>query len=202
MSRNRLEIIVIILGIILTGCLKHEIKNSGTKGQNIICFGDSITCGYGAAVGQDYPAGLAKLLKLPVINAGIDGDTTFLALDRLDSDVLSKNPRLVIVEFCGNDFIKKIPKEDTLKNLSKIIDRIQEKGAMVALVDISSGMFFQEYRQAFKKLAIEKGAIFIPVVLSKIITNPAMKSDFLHPNARGYKIVANRVYKVISRYIK
>ncbi|MDO8489446.1 MAG: hypothetical protein Q7S42_04990, partial [Candidatus Omnitrophota bacterium] len=92
--------------------------------------------------------------------------------------------------------------EDTLKNLSKIIDRIQEKGAMVALVDISSGMFFQEYRQAFKRLATEKGAIFIPVVLSKIITNPAMKSDFLHPNARGYKIVADRVCRVISRHIK
>jgi lysophospholipase L1-like esterase len=63
-------------------------------------------------------------------------------------------------------------------------------------------MFFQEYRRVFKKLAAEKRAIFIPVVLSKIITNPAMKSDFFHPNARGYKIIANRVYSAISRYIQ
>ncbi len=188
--------------IIFSGCAKREIKNADSKGKVIICFGDSLTFGYGANLGEDYPAELAKLVKLPVINAGGDGDTTFIALERLDNDVLAKNPRLVIVEFCGNDFLKKIPKEDTVKNLSKIIDRIQEKGAMVALVDISSGMFFQEYRRAFKKLAAEKRAIFIPVVLSKIITNPSMKSDFFHPNARGYRIIARRIYQAVSPYIK
>lgn len=181
---------------------KKEIRNIGSKGENIICFGDSLTFGYGASPGEDYPAVLEKLVKLPVINAGKDGDTTFTALERLDNDVLAKNPRLVIVEFCGNDFLKKIPKEDTIKNLDKIISRIQEKGSMAALVDISAGMFFQEYRQAFKKLADKKKAVFIPVVLSRIITNPSMKSDFFHPNFRGYKIIAKRVHRVISRYIE
>ena len=202
MKINKLQLGFIIFSIILSGCAKPEIKNLGATGKNIICFGDSITFGYGASNGEDYPAYLKKLTSIPVINAGVDGDTSFSALERLQNDVLSNDPRLVIVEFCGNDFIKKIPQEDTLKNLSKIIQRIQEKGAMVALVDISSGMFFQEYRNAFKKLAAEKGAIFIPVVLSKIITNPVMKSDFFHPNARGYKIVAGRIYNAIKRYIK
>lgn len=202
MKINKLQLGFIIFSIILSGCAKPEIKNLGATGKNIICFGDSITFGYGASNGEDYPAYLKKLTSIPVINAGVDGDTSFSALERLQNDVLANDPRLVIVEFCGNDFIKKIPQEDTLKNLSKIIQRIQEKGAMVALVDISSGMFFQEYRNAFKKLAAEKGAIFIPVVLSKIITNPVMKSDFFHPNARGYKIVAGRIYNAIKRYIK
>ena len=186
----------------MVGCFKPEIKNFDARGANIICFGDSITFGYGANPGEDYPTALRKMVKLPVINAGVDGDTTFAALERLENDVLLKNPRLVIVEFCGNDFLKKIPKEDTVRNLKAIISRIQDKGAMVALVDISAGMFFSEYRAAFKKLANQKKVIFIPEVLNKIITNPAMKSDFLHPNARGYKIVASRVYNAISRYIK
>lgn len=201
MKINKLMAVVCSI-IIICGCAKHEIKNLDARGKTIVCFGDSITFGYGVAPGGNYPAELAKLVKLPVINAGVDGDTSLLALERLDDDVLARDPRLVIVEFCANDFIKKITKEDTLNNLSKIIDRIQAKGAMVALVDISSGMFFQEYRQAFRKLAFNKGAIFIPVVLSKIITNPAMKSDFFHPNARGYKIIASRVYNVIDRYIR
>ena len=188
--------------VLLIGCTKREIKNLNSRGKSIICFGDSITFGYGAASGEDYPAELAKLVKFPVINAGVDGDTTSAALGRLENDVLVKDPRLVIVEFCGNDFIKKVPKEETVNNLSKIIDRIQEKGAMAALVDISSGMFFQEYRQAFKRLAAEKRAIFIPVILSKIITNPAMKSDFFHPNARGYKLIASRIHRAIDRHIK
>ena len=188
--------------IIFSGCANYEIKNLDAKGSSIICFGDSVTFGYGANPGEDYPAALGKMVKLPVINAGVDADTTFAALERLENDVLVKSPRLVIVEFCGNDFFKKIPKEETVKNLAKIISRIQDTGAMVALVDISAGMFFKEYRQAFKKLAHEKKAIFIPAVLSKIITNPSMKSDFLHPNARGYKIVADRIHQAIAAYIK
>ncbi|MFH1281676.1 MAG: GDSL-type esterase/lipase family protein [Candidatus Omnitrophota bacterium] len=186
----------------LAGCFKPEIKNLNAQGANIICFGDSITFGYGAGLKEDYPTALGKLVSLPVINSGVDGDTTFAALERLENDVLNKDSRLVIVEFCGNDFFKKIPKEDTVKNLSKIIDRIQEKGAMVALVDISAGAFFQEYRQAFKRLAAQKKAIFIPVILNKIITNPAMKSDFFHPNARGYQVIAKRIYRAIFAYIK
>ncbi len=202
MKRIDLSLVLIILAVIFAGCAKPEIKNVDAKGSSIVCFGDSLTFGYGAGPEEDYPAALAKLVKLPVINAGVDGDTTFLALERLENDVLVKNPRLVIVEFCANDFLKKITKEDTVKNLGKIIDRIQDKGAMVALVDISAGMFFQEYRAAFRRLAAKKKAIFIPVILSKIITNPAMKSDFFHPNARGYQVVVRRIYQSIAPYIK
>jgi len=202
MDKGKLKYIFIILSIFLAGCFKPEIRNINAQGPNIICFGDSITFGYGANPGEDYPTALAKLVKLPVINAGVDGDTSFAALKRLDQDVLSKHPRLVIVEFCGNDFLKKIPRENTVENLAQIIERIQEKGAMVALVDISAGIFFQEYRQAFKRLAAQKKAIFIPVLLNKIITNPAMKSDFFHPNARGYQVIAKRIHQSISAYIK
>lgn len=186
----------------LTGCSKPEIRNLNAQGANIICFGDSITFGYGANPGEDYPTALGKIVRLPVINSGVDGDTTFAALERLENDVLAKNPRLVIVEFCGNDFLKNIPKEDTVKNLAAIIERIQEKGAMVALVDISAGILFWEYGVAFRKLAAEKKAIFIPVILNRIITNPAMKSDFFHPNARGYQVIAKRIYRGIAAYIK
>jgi len=188
--------------IFMSGCGKKEIKNINSPGKNIICFGDSLTFGYGTDPGEDYPSALRKLVSLPVFNSGVDGNTTFEALERLENDVLSKNPRLVIVEFCGNDFLKKIPKENTLKNLAEIIERIQAKGAMVALVDISAGLFFWDYGEAFKKLAQQKKAIFIPVILDRIITNPAMKSDFFHPNARGYKVVAKRVHRAISGYLK
>ncbi len=202
MKRADFWVFLIVLCIVFAGCVKEEIRNLDAKGDSIICFGDSITFGYGANPGEDYPTALGKLVKLPVINAGVDGDTSFAALERLEQDVLDRNPRLVIVEFCGNDFLKKIPKETTVKNLSEIIERIQAKGIMVALVDISAGLFFREYRAAFKKLARNKQAIFIPVVLNKIITNPSMKSDFFHPNARGYKIIAGRVYNAIAKYIK
>ncbi|MBI5145140.1 MAG: hypothetical protein HZA27_03030, partial [Candidatus Omnitrophica bacterium] len=55
------------------GCAKREIKNIDAKGKTIVCFGDSITFGYGVQPGEDYPAALAKIINFPVVNAGIDG---------------------------------------------------------------------------------------------------------------------------------
>jgi acyl-CoA thioesterase-1 len=201
MLKNKFLFIAFIAFIALAGCAKREIKNIDSKGINIICFGDSITFGYGAGTGEDYPSGLAWLVKMPVVNAGIDGDTSTDALSRIRTDVLEKNPLLVIVEFCGNDFLKKVAFETTLNNISTMIDRVQAKGAMVAVVDISAGMFLGEYRKAYSKLAKEKDAIFIPHILSGIITNPSMKSDFLHPNAKGYKMIAEQVYREILPYL-
>jgi acyl-CoA thioesterase I len=202
MKKTKFKLAFIIPLIVLCACTKPEIRNLDSRGLNIICFGDSITFGYGVNPGEDYPTVLGQLMSSPVINAGVDGDTSFEALERLENDVLNKDPRLVIVEFCGNDFLRKVPRKNTIENLTLIIDRIQQKGAMVALVDISAGAFFKDYRQAFQKLARQKKAIFIPVILDKIITNPAMKSDFFHPNARGYKLIAKRVYCGISAYLK
>jgi len=185
----------------LAGCAKKEIKNIGSNGKNIICFGDSITFGYGVKSGEDYPAALRKLVGFPVINAGIDGDTSTEALKRLDSDVLAREPLLVIIEFGGNDFLRRIPREVTTNNIKEMIERIQAKGAMVAIADISAGVFLQDYRKEFSKLARGKGVIFIPAILNDIITNPSMKSDFLHPNSRGYKIIAECIFRVIKPYL-
>jgi lysophospholipase L1-like esterase len=72
---------------------------------------------------------------------------------------------------------------------------------MAAIADISAGMFLAEYRKAFSELAQEKGAIFIPNIFSGIITNPHLKSDFIHPNADGYKMIAQRIYRTIMPYL-
>ena len=202
MRKNKIFVIGLIGLLGLLGCAKKEIKNIDSGGVNIICFGNSITFGYGASPGEDYPSVLAKLINMPVINAGIDGDNTSEALKRLKPDVLDIEPLLVIIEFCGNDFLRKFPMEVTLNNTEEMVEQIQAKGAMVAIVDISAGMFLSEYRKAFSRLAREKGAIFIPRLLSGIITNPSMKSDFLHPNANGYKMVTQRIYRAITPYLE
>jgi len=186
----------------VTGCAKREIKNIDSKGTNIICFGDSITWGYGAAPGEDFPSALAKLIDIPVINAGIDGDISSEGTKRLESDVLDRKPLLVIIEFGGNDFLRKIPKELTLNNIKEMVEKIQAKGAMVAITDVSAGPFLKEYRIAFQKIAKEKGIIFIPGILSEIVTNSHLKSDFIHPNAEGYKLIAQKVYLAIKPFLK
>jgi lysophospholipase L1-like esterase len=184
-----------------SGCAKREIKNIDSQGQNIICFGDSVTFGYGVNKDEDYPAELARLIQMPVINAGIDGDTTVEAIKRLHSDVLERDPLLVIIEFGGNDFLRRIPKEDTVNNIREMVDKIQAKGAMVAIVDISAGIFLKEYRLEFYNIARKSKTIFIPKIMGEIITNPRMKSDFIHPNADGYKMIAQRTYRAVMPYL-
>lgn len=200
--RNKLllALLVVFLGwtaVNLFQYTRKEISNIDSKGSSIVCFGNSVTLGYGVRPGEEYPAVLAKMTGLPVVNAGVDGDTTVRALERLERDVLSRDPLLVIIEFCGNDFLKKIPHEQTLANLKEMIERIQDAGAMTAIADISAGMFMRAYRLDYANLARQTRSIFIPAVLDKIITNPSMKSDFLHPNSDGYKVVALRVYREI-----
>ncbi len=136
------------------------------------------------------------------MNIGVSGDTTECALQRLERDVLEKDPYLIIVELGGNDYLKGIPEERTLSNLEKIILKIQEKRAIVALCDISCGFFMSGYRRKLKKLARKTGSIFIPRVLEDILTDPSLKYDNIHPNSEGYKIIAQKIYKAIRPYLK
>jgi len=184
------------------GCINGSVVNVDSRGQTIVCFGDSVTFGCGSGgPGKDYPARLAKMTSFPVINSGINDDTSGEALKRIQNDVLDKGPLIVIVEFGGNDFLQRRPVEETMANVEQIIKRIQKNGSMVALADISSEFVMSEYGQGFRKLSQKYGAILISGLLSDIMTEPSLKSDFIHPNEKGYRIVAQRVYRGIIPYL-
>ena len=205
MLKNKRFWVMVLLGFGLVGisaCAKKEIKNIDSEGEELICFGDSITFGYGVKPGEDYPTLLSKMTNMPVINAGLDGDTSITALKRIKADVLDRKPFLVLVEFCGNDFLKDVPQDATINNIREMVLKIQKEGAITAIVDVSAGLFLRDYRVKFSKLAEETGSIFVPAVLSGIITNPSMKSDFMHPNPQGYKIIAERIYRAINPYLE
>ena len=204
LKTSRLFLMIIGWGLLVTllvSCTDREIKNIDSGGKNIICFGDSITFGYGASPGKDFPRFLAKMVDIPVINSGLDGDDTNTALKRLNNDVLSRNPLLVIIQFGGNDFLRKISLEVTLKNTEEMIVKIQSVGAMVALADISMGIIMDNYSKGFRRLCNKHQVIYIPNLLKGIITNESLRSDFIHPNASGYEVIAHRIYRTIIPYI-
>ncbi|HEV7765544.1 MAG TPA: arylesterase, partial [Thermoanaerobaculia bacterium] len=60
-----------------------RVRNLESPGSSIITFGDSLTAGYGASAGEDYPSGMSKRIGAPDVNAGISGDTTQSALARV-----------------------------------------------------------------------------------------------------------------------
>jgi len=168
-----------------------------TAGEHIIAFGDSLVAGRGATPGQDFVSVLAQRLGRPIVNAGRSGDTTASALARLDRDVLARNPRVVIVLLGGNDFLRRVPTDDTFRNLATIVERIRQHGAAVVLVGVAVGLFSDPYRAEYVGLAQQTSAWLVPDILDGIIGRGDLMSDAIHPNDRGYEIIADRLEAVL-----
>ncbi len=189
---------ILVLVLVACGRGDHDsIRNLGSAGQAIICFGDSLTEGVGAGAGEDYPSILSRHIGYPVVNAGHRSDTTAAALNRLAGDVLNKNPRLVIVLLGGNDFLRQVPLSETKKNMEQIVHRIQESGAMVALAGMKLALFTDDYGSMMEDLAKKSGALFVPQVTKGIFSDSKLKSDPIHPNGAGYRLMAERISEKI-----
>lgn len=179
-----------------------NVRNLDSRGSNVIAFGDSLTAGYGAQAGQDYPSRVSAATGIAILNAGVSGDTTEAALARLDKDVLSRDPRIVIVGLGGNDYLQSIPIATTETNLRSLIDKIESAGAMVIVVGFRFPSLNADYEAMYKRVAKDEQCLFVANVLSGILTNPDLKSDEVHPNARGYQLMADRVAGPLQKLLR
>jgi len=173
-----------------------------TAGTNIIAFGDSLVEGHGATPGNDFVSLLSRRIGAPIINAGQGGDTTSAALARLDSDVLARDPRVVIVLLGGNDFLRRVPKEQTFANLATIAERIRSTGAAVVLVGVNVGLWRDPYGDEYENVARRTSAGLVPDILDDILGDQHLMTDSIHPNDRGYQIVADRVEPALRELLK
>jgi acyl-CoA thioesterase-1 len=170
-----------------------DVRNLDSRGANIIAFGDSLTAGYGAGAGEDYPSRLSSTIGSSVINAGVSGDTTESALARIEPDVLARDPRIVIVGLGGNDFLRRTDIAVTEANLRRIVKSVQDRGAMVVLLGFTFPSLGPSYEAMYERVADEEGCLFVPDMLDGILSDASLRSDPIHPNARGYALMAERV---------
>jgi len=164
----------------------------------IICFGDSLTFGTGADSGMDYPSQLAAMIGKPVVNKGVSGDTTASALPRLNRDVLSARPDIVLITLGGNDLKNGVAKNTAFGNLKYIVETIQNRGAKVIIGGLKIPGLDRGFGQGYRDLAKQTGAALIPDIFDGIVDNPNLMSDPIHPNNAGYRIVAQRFYKALG----
>ena len=169
-----------------------QVKERPIPYDTIICFGDSLTSGTGAEPGMDYPAQLSQMISKPVINAGVRGDTTARALKRLQRDVLSKSPDLVLITLGGNDLKNGVAKDIAFQNLKRIVESIQGQGARVIIGGLKFPLRDRGYARAYKDLADQTGAVLIPDIFKDIMGHRKLMSDPIHPNGNGYKIMAQK----------
>ena len=174
----------------------------------IVAFGDSLSAGYGLEPGKSFPDDVQRLieggkLNWHVVNMGVSGDTTTDGVVRLPA-VLAVHPKIVIVEFGGNDGLRGLPVTTTENNLAEMIEGIQGSGARVVIAGMSlprnyGPEYILSFEQVFQRLAKNYKATLIPFLLDGVGGNPAlMQADGIHPTAEGAEIVA----RTVMQYLK
>jgi acyl-CoA thioesterase-1 len=178
----------------------------------IICFGDSLTAGYGTDLGQSYPDDLQRNLDAEgyhyhVVNAGISGNTTKDGLDRI-ARVLARHPQIVVVEFGGNDGLRGLPIEQTQANLSNILAQLQASGTTIALAGITlppsyGPDYIKKFDAMYPALAKQYHVRLLPFLLKNVYGVPGdMQADATHATAQGNQQVALNVEALLKPLLK
>jgi acyl-CoA thioesterase-1 len=177
-------------------------------GPRIVVLGDSLTAGLGLAPEEAYPAVLERRLRdegfnYQVVNAGVSGDTSAGGLSRIDL-ALQGDVRVLIVALGGNDGLRGLPVTQLKSNLSRIIERAQDRGARVVLAGMEAptnwgDVYTKAFRDVYPSLAQQYNVPLVPFLLEGVAAIPQLNQrDGIHPTAEGDRIIADTVWKVLK----
>ena len=181
--------------------------SAASPAKKIVCFGDSITAGYGLEASKAYPAALQNLLesrgyRYTVVNQGVSGNTTKDALARLNS-VLALHPDIVLVEFGGNDGLRGLSAEIMRGNLEKVVVALKQAHIQVLLVGITLPPNFGEdyihsFDATYRAVAAKYSVPLKPMLYDGIYTVPGtIQEDGIHPTAKGSQLIAEHLLPLL-----
>lgn len=195
-SCHRRAVLAAALAGLLAACGARPRGTEVPPGATVLALGDSITFGTGAPPQASYPAVLAGVSGWEVVNAGVPGDTSAGALARLPALLQEHAPQLVLVSIGGNDFLRRMPVDQTRANVRAICEQAVAAGAQVLLVAIpeasamavatrslSDHPLYEEVADALK-LPLHAGG------WAGVLGDPSLRSDPIHANAQGYAAFA------------
>src|SRR3989344_4720939 len=177
------------------------IANYPSAGTDIVAFGDSLVAGTGATDGRDFVLLLSGAIGQPVINLGVPGDTTADGLARI-GELDAYKPKVVLLLLGGNDYLKRIPQEQTFANLAAIIKDIQSRGAIVLLLGVRGGLFGDHFSSGFEDLRDTYHTAYVSNVLDGLLGDKQYMSDQVHPNDAGYRLIAERIAPVLKELLQ
>jgi len=210
-----MKVLLLLAGILVfvcTGCTREkeqELTDEKDKGDEIIivAVGDSLTAGYGLSEEESYPAVLGRKLRSEgyecrVINSGVSSETSSGTLSRIDW-VLGLNPDIVILETGGNDGLRGVDPDLVEKNIREILLRLNS----AEVITVFAGMkmvwnlgpaYVKKFNEIYPRLADESDVVFMPFFLEGVAMKRSLiLDDGLHPNAEGYKIIAENIYPYV-----
>ena len=188
-----------LIMLVVLGCRDPARLIPLSPGATVLCFGDSLTFGTGAEPGKSYPDELARLINRQVINAGIPGETSGEALARLAGELDHSRPKLLILCTGANDILRRMDLGQAAANVREMVKLARERKIDVVLIAVPQwGLGLTPapfYREVGKELSV-------PVeerVLAKVLQRTDLKADQVHPNAGGYRKIAEAVAAMIAK---
>ena len=178
----------------------EHVTNYPPEGTVIVAYGDSLVGGVGATEGNDFVSILSRNIGVPIENLGVSGNTSELGLARID-EVILRDPDIVLLLLGGNDYLQRIPRDVTLQNLGNIITKLHEAGSIVVLLGVRGGVLRDNFKKDFENLAREQNTPYVPNVLDGLIGNSEFMYDAIHPNDKGYALIAAKIEPILKKLI-
>ncbi|MGA2250143.1 arylesterase [Terracidiphilus sp.] len=180
--------------------------------RTLICFGDSITAGYGLPSGQGFPEALQRKLDrsgyhYKVDNQGTPGATTKDAVASLHT-ILALHPDVVIVEYGGNDGLRGLPLDVTQQNLDLILTTLANAHIKTLLAGITlppnyGSDYIQSFEAIFRELAAKHHVAFVPMLYKNLAhVTGTLQEDGIHPTAKGSEIIADTLMPTLTPLLR
>lgn len=174
-------------------------------GTRVLALGDSLTAAHGVTPEEAWPTLLATQTGWLVINAGVSGDTSAGALQRLPALLEEHSPQLVLVTLGGNDMLRRLPPGQTTANLGQMLMRIKAHGARAVLLATPqpslAGAVFNKLSAPdfYRQVAKDHQVPLIEDALPEVLSDPQLKGDQIHPNAAGHALLSKKIFAALRK---
>jgi acyl-CoA thioesterase-1 len=176
----------------------------------VLFVGTSLTAGYGLEHDQAYPALIqdridSLRLNYRVVNAGVSGETSADARRRIGWLLRGERADVLVLETGANDGLRGLSVDTLRANIEAIIDSVREiqPRSEILLVSMEAppnigSRYTTAFHAVYPAVAAEKHVVLVPFLLAGVAGIPALnQGDGIHPNARGERIVADNVWRVL-----
>jgi acyl-CoA hydrolase len=198
------RILLLSLALLLGACSKPK-EAALPSGTRVLALGDSLTAPHGVTPEQAWPTLLATKTGWAVVNAGISGDTSAGALQRLPGLLEEHKPQLVLVTLGGNDMLRRLPQGQTTANLGRMLALAKAHGAKAVLLATPkpslAGAAFNNLSAAefYREVAKESQVPLIEDAMAEVLSDTRLKGDQLHPNAAGHAQLATKIFEALKK---
>jgi acyl-CoA thioesterase I len=191
-------------------------ESSSNANRRIVMFlGTSLTDGYGLEREDAYPALIQQKIDsagLPweVVNAGLSGEKSAGALQRVRSWLIRQPFDVLVIETGANDMLTGGNLDTMRANIQGIIDTVRAARPTARIV--LAGMlaapnlgerYVAQFNATYPALARENRLTFIPFLLDGVAARPDLNlADGIHPNEQGHRIVASTVWKTLQPILR